>query len=125
MTTVRCPQCGTEFDKDANEFCPNPGCGYPSAFILASDAEASESDDMLRRPGEQATAPQPVVAPAPVPAPRPVRPAAPPPPTPSASSVQVATPDCTAGPFQGSLGDRVLGPCPTAMRGSDVQQLQL
>ena len=88
---VRCPQCGTEFDKDANEFCPNPACGYPSAFILAPEADEEQPDDMTRRPGEQATAPQPVIpttppAPPPGPSPSPtlvepvpVAPAAPPP----------------------------------------------
>jgi len=35
-----------------------------------------------------------------------------------------ATPDCTTEFFQGSLGDRVLGPCPSAMRGNDVRELQ-
>jgi hypothetical protein len=55
--TVRCPQCGTVFDKDANEFCPNPPCGYPSAFIGTPKSEGPESQEMLRRPGEEATAP--------------------------------------------------------------------
>ena len=85
---VRCPQCGTTFDKDANEFCPNPGCGYPSAFILTPEAEPEEPEEMLRRPGEEATAEQPVVPPV-VPQPTVVDPtppttsfAAPPPPPP-------------------------------------------
>ena len=28
MATIRCPQCGTEFEKGSVEFCPNPNCGY-------------------------------------------------------------------------------------------------
>src|SRR6266498_2367672 len=55
---VRCPQCGTEFDKDTNEFCPNPSCGYPSAFIGTPVAEGPELQEMLRRPGEEVTVPQ-------------------------------------------------------------------
>jgi len=169
---VRCPQCGTEFDKDTNEFCPNPSCGYPSAFIGTPVAEGPELQEMLRRPGEEVTVPQAPIPPpqptVPRPAPVPVaptRPTAPPPavqqepprrrfPTallvagivavlavvvlvllvasgndqPTAdegSPAGQATPDCQTGFFQGSLGDRVLGPCPAEMRGSDVQQLQL
>jgi len=176
---VRCPQCGTEFDKDANEFCPNPACGYPSAFILAPEADEEQPDDMTRRPGEQATAPQPVIpttppAPPPGPSPSPtlvepvpVAPAAPPPrrrqpplialigigfaigvviillvvlltrggggpeaspggtTSPGTTGASPAvTPECTTAFFQGSLGERVLGPCQAAMRGTDVQQLQ-
>jgi len=173
---VRCPQCGTEFDKDTNEFCPNPACGYPSAFILAPEADEQPLDDMTRRPGEQATAPQPIVAPPtpsrPPPAPVPTTPmttpvpapAAPPPrrrrqvplialigigfaigvviilvivlltrgngggpggsPGATTGASPTVTPECTTAFFQGSLGERVLGPCPAAMRGTDVQQLQ-
>jgi hypothetical protein len=168
---VKCPQCGSDFDKDANEFCPTPGCGYPSAFIVTPEAEGPEPEDMLRRPGEQATAPQPVVPLPPepipaVPAPRPVapQPTVPAEPVPSGppprrrstgffiaigflvglviigvviflltrsgdgggdgSTSGPTTPDCTTEVFQGSLGDRVLGLCPEAMRGNDVRELQ-
>jgi hypothetical protein len=166
---VRCPQCGTEFDKHTNEFCPN--CGYPSAFILTPEAEGPEPEEMLRRPGEEVTVPQAPIPPpqptVPRPTPAPVAPIQPTVPTPAVQrepprrrfptalvvggivavlavvvlillltsgndqptandgSPGQATPSCQTGFFQGSLGDRVLGPCPAEMRGSDVQQLQL
>src|SRR5262249_47315194 len=141
--------------------------------ILTSETEPAEPEEMLRRPGEPATAPQPVVAPPPVtPPPPPVQPTVPLQPPPAAAtppkpprkrrspalyiaigfavgaviigivllltsgggggnggpsttgtSAQ-ATPDCTTEFFQGSLGERVLGPCQNAMRGNDVKQLQ-
>ncbi len=70
MATVRCPQCGTEFEKGSVEFCPNPNCGYPVAF-LDDTPEAPEPPPMERRPGEQPI--QPPIAPiqAPPPPPRP------------------------------------------------------
>ena len=128
---------------------------------------------MLRRPGEQATAPQPVLPPAPEPVPPPPEPVPPPTPQPTVptprprsppprrrrstgsfigigflvgfvvigivvllltrgdgegsddgATTGPATPDCTTEFFDGSLGDRVLGPCQSAMRGSDVRQAQ-
>jgi len=58
MTTMQCPQCGTQFEKGSTEFCPNPNCGYPVAF-----AEDKEPDipqvEMVRQPGER-DEPQPV-----------------------------------------------------------------
>jgi hypothetical protein len=67
MATIRCPQCGTEFEKGSVEFCPNPNCGYPVAF-LEEGALPEEPTRMERRPGEQA-APQPPPPPTPPPAP--------------------------------------------------------
>jgi hypothetical protein len=52
MTTMQCPQCGTQFERGSTEFCPNPNCGYPVAF-----AEDKEPDipqvEMVRQPGER------------------------------------------------------------------------
>ena len=49
MTTVRCPQCGTQIEDEGLEFCPNPNCGYPLAFLEEPEDEEVE---MVRRPGE-------------------------------------------------------------------------
>ncbi|HEX9374728.1 MAG TPA: peptidoglycan-binding protein [Actinomycetota bacterium] len=79
MALVQCPQCGTEFDKDTNEFCPNPACGYPAAFIEAPPAESTASHEMMRRPGEEVDEVE-----EPIPAPPPVEPQVPPEPPPIA-----------------------------------------
>jgi hypothetical protein len=64
MATMKCPQCGTEFDRESHKFCPNPSCGYPVSFAEEPETPPAVSD-MERRPGEQATAPlnQPTVPP--------------------------------------------------------------
>ena len=70
MATVRCPQCGTEFEKGSVEFCPNPNCGYPVAFL--DDApEVPEPPRMERRPGEGSMQPPAPPLQAPPPPPRP------------------------------------------------------
>jgi hypothetical protein len=62
MTTMRCPQCGSTFERGAAEFCPNPNCGYPVSFADEGRDEAqSEQIEMVRQPGEKVGA-QPVPA---------------------------------------------------------------
>ena len=39
MAMMRCPQCGTEFEKGSVEFCPNPNCGYPVSFLEEAQEE--------------------------------------------------------------------------------------
>jgi hypothetical protein len=72
MAMIRCPQCGTEFEKGNLEFCPNPNCGYPIAF-LDEGKLPEEPRPMERRPGE-AAAPMPVQPMQPPPPPQPRRP---------------------------------------------------
>ncbi len=72
MAMIRCPQCGTEFEKGNLEFCPNPNCGYPIAF-LDEGKLPEEPRPMERRPGETA-APIPVQPMQPPPPPQPRRP---------------------------------------------------
>jgi hypothetical protein len=67
---MRCPQCGTEFEKGSVEFCPNPNCGYPVSF-LEEPQEDQPTPRMERKPGEAIPAPPPVPAPAPPPPPPP------------------------------------------------------
>jgi hypothetical protein len=57
MATIRCPQCGTEFEKGSVEFCPNPNCGYPVAFLEEGTVPDQPQPRMERRPGEVAAAP--------------------------------------------------------------------
>ena len=59
MEMMRCPQCGTEFEKGSTEFCPNPNCGFPVAFAQDPITEPV-AVAMERKPGE-------VVRPAPPP----------------------------------------------------------
>jgi len=55
---VRCPQCGSEFEREQTQFCPNPKCGYPVAFIEEPPPTVAE-EAMVRRPGERvASAPR-------------------------------------------------------------------
>src|SRR6266542_4003745 len=67
---MRCPQCGTEFEKGSVEFCPNPNCGYPVSFLEEAQ-EDQPAPRMERKPGEAIPAPPPVPAPTPPPPPPP------------------------------------------------------
>ncbi|HXJ62342.1 MAG TPA: hypothetical protein VNN79_01180 [Actinomycetota bacterium] len=72
MATIRCPQCGTEFEKGSLEFCPNPNCGYPVAF-LDDTTVPQDPRPMERRPGEVAPTPIQPTPPPPPAAPKPPR----------------------------------------------------
>src|SRR3954470_3460132 len=72
MAMMRCPQCGTEFERGNLEFCPNPNCGYPISFL----EETTVPDDprpMERKPGDAVTTPIPPTPPPTPPAPKPPR----------------------------------------------------
>ena len=57
MTMMRCPQCGTTFERGSAEFCPNPNCGYPVSFATEiDDDKRSEQIEMVRQPGERVEA---------------------------------------------------------------------
>ena len=65
MTMMRCPQCGTTFERGSAEFCPNPNCGYPVSFATeVDDDKQSEQIEMVRQPGERVDAPAGSTAPA-------------------------------------------------------------
>jgi hypothetical protein len=81
MPMMRCPQCGTEFERGTLEFCPNPTCGYPVAF--AEEPKSEEAPPaMERRPGEAVTPDQQATTHPIAPAPPPPPPPQPPPPKP-------------------------------------------
>jgi len=73
---VRCPQCGTEFERGSVQFCPNPSCGYAVSFMEQATEEI-RPDHMERRPDEDAVPPsdvtvvQPPAPPALQPSPQP------------------------------------------------------
>jgi hypothetical protein len=73
MARIRCPQCGTEFEKGNLQFCPNPNCGYPVAF-LEEGKLPEEPPRMERRPGETVDQPMQPMPPTPQAPPAPPRP---------------------------------------------------
>jgi hypothetical protein len=65
VARLTCPQCGTTFDAEGEEFCPNSTCGYPTGFMAPVDEEEAPAIEMQRRPGEKLEALVPKAAEAP------------------------------------------------------------